>query len=209
MINKLKIIIKNIVWRKMNIHNYTVMASLFPMNHVLVGKRTYGKLNIICYNPEIYIKIGNYCSIGDKVTFLMGGEHNYRCISTYPFYSYIYKNKYIKNNEIKEKNIIIEDDVWIGYGALIFPGVKIGKGSVIGAQSIVLKDVPPYSIYAGTKVIKKRFSEEIIKKISKIDFASISHDKNDLYQDYYKTEIDDDNVDEVIKAFETKNQKEG
>lgn len=71
-------------------------------------------------------------------------------------------------------SIIIEDDVWIGYDALIMPGVTIGKGSVIGARAIVTKDVPPYSIYVGNKVIKKRFSEDIINKLSTIDFQKLS-----------------------------------
>lgn len=52
-------------------------------------------------------------------------------------------------------NIVVEDDVWIGYDALILPGVTIGRGAVIGARSVVTKDVPPYCVYAGTKVVKK------------------------------------------------------
>ena len=64
-----------------------------------------------------------------------------------------------KTIDRKNNDIVIEDDVWIGFGVLIMSGVKVGKGSVIGARSIVTKDVPPYSIFVGNKVIKKRFPD--------------------------------------------------
>lgn len=99
------------------------------------------------------LKIGNFCFIADKVVFLLGGEHNYNRISSFPFKKYYFNEVDATNNG----DIIIEDDVWIGYDSLILSGVKIGKGSIIGARSIVTKDVPPYSVYIGNKVIKKDF----------------------------------------------------
>lgn len=69
----------------------------------------------------------------------------------------------VKRNE----NIIVEDDVWIGMEALILSGVKIGRGSIIGARAIVTKDVPPYSIFIGNRVLKRRFSEKIIETVKK------------------------------------------
>lgn len=203
MIEELKIFLKNIKWRKMNKHNYTVMRSLFPLENVVVGKETYGDLKIICYNPELHIKIGAYCSLANEVTFLMGGEHNYKCISTYPFFSRVYRKSETlninKNND--KKDIIIEDDVWIGYGALIFPGVKIGKGSVIGARSIVLKDVPAYSVYVGTNIVSQRFPKEILDELEKIDFAEITHKSGDAYEKYCKTEININNFGEIYNTF--------
>ena len=147
------------------------------------------------------IKIGNYCSIGPKVIFMGGGEHNYKRISTYPFQSKVYKQK--TNNPVNH-SIIIEDDVWIGYDALIMPGVTIGKGSVIGARAIVTKDVPPYSIYVGNKVIKKRFSEDIINKLSIIDFSKVEHTSFDTYINYCQTEITSSNVDDILECFVTR-----
>ncbi len=69
-----------------------------------------------------------------------------------------------------DKNVVIEDDVWIGANAVILPGVKIGKGSVVGAGAIVTRDVPEYSIYTGANPlnIRPRFSKEEISEHEKI-----------------------------------------
>lgn len=69
-----------------------------------------------------------------------------------------------------DKDVIIEDGVWVGCNVTILKGVHIGKGSVIAAGSIVTKDVPPYSIVGGNpaKVIKFRFTEEQIKEHERI-----------------------------------------
>lgn len=88
-----------------------------------------------------------------------------------------------------------------GFGVLIMSGVKVGKGSVIGARSIVTKDVPPYSIFVGNKVIKKRFPDVVIDKLLDLDFNTIAHKKGDLYQSYCQKEVDADNVDNIINKF--------
>lgn len=195
-------IIKNInklLFRKKNKHNSIKLISEYPINKIKIGNDSYGNLDIKAYNKKGIIKIGNYCSIAESVKFLIGGEHNYKRISTFPFQSIIY-NKSTKDNI--NYNITIEDDVWIGYDCLIMSGTKIGKGSVIGARSIVKSDIPPYSIYVGNKVIKKRFNECIINKINNIDFSKINHKKNDEYEKYCQTEITEENVEEIVKKFE-------
>lgn len=168
-------------WRKNNVHNATVINSLFPFDSVEVGKYTYGKLNMIWMAEKANVKIGNYCSIGPEVKFLVGGEHDYRRISTFPFQTLIYSEK-CKNN--LNRDIVVEDDVWIGYDSLILSGAHIGQGCVIGARSVVTGNVPPYSVYVGNKVIKKRFSDNIIKKLKTIDYSKITHCKNDEYMSY-------------------------
>ena len=186
-------------FRLKNSHNRTYPKSNFPMASVSVGKGTYGPLKVIWMSgKETKLSIGNYCSIGPEVTFLVGGEHNYKRISTYPFQTFVYNEKTIDR---KNNDIVIEDDVWIGFGVLIMFGVKVGKGSVIGARSIVTKDVPPYSIFVGNKVIKKRFPDVVIDKLLDLDFNTIAHKKGDLYQSYCQNEVDADNVDNIINKF--------
>ena len=76
-------------------------------------------------------------------------------------------------------NIIIGNDVWIGYEAVILAGVTIGDGAIIGTRAVVTKDVPPYTIVGGVpaKPIKKRFSEEIISKLLDIQWWNWSDEK--------------------------------
>ena len=137
---------------------------------VEVGEGTYGDPIIQWWNQNSKIVIGKYCSIADGVIFILGGEHRTEWKSTYPFYSFS------KNWELPELNSItpatkgdinIENDVWIGYGAIILSGVRIGDGAVIGAGSVVTKDVAAYSVTAGNpaKHIRWRFSESTIKSL--------------------------------------------
>ena len=69
-----------------------------------------------------------------------------------------YKYKTIQEGPIIKSSVIIEDDVWLGYGVYVLPGICIGKGSVVGAGSVVTKDIPPYSVVVGNpvQIIKKR-----------------------------------------------------
>lgn len=187
-------------FKKNNTHNNVRPTRLIPSQNVKVGKHSYGALNVTWMAPrDVKLTIGNYVSIGPNVQFLVGGDHNFHRISTWPFQSMVYHQPTL--NSEKNRDIVVEDDVWIGMESLIMSGVTIGKGSVIGARSIVTKDVPPYSIFIGNKVVKKRFPDSIIEKIKDIDFSSIEHVQSDAYAEFCKTEILEQNVDEVLKKF--------
>ena len=108
--------------------------------------------------------------IASDVKFIMNGaNHLTNAISTYPFA--IFGNGWEKAMEEKEYpqkgNIIIGNDVWIGYNATIMAGVTIGDGAIIATNATVVKDVAPYSIVGGNPAteIKKRFPPETIEKL--------------------------------------------
>lgn len=113
------------------------------------------------------INIGKYCSIARNVVFDSGFNHNTNFVSTYPFKSFTGLGE---SNVVCKGDINIGNDVWICENVLIMSGVNIGNGAVIGANSIVTKDIPSYSIVAGSpaKFIKNRFTEEQIYKLNKI-----------------------------------------
>ena len=98
-------------------------------------------------------------------------------------------------------DIVIEDDVWIGYDCIVLPGAHTGKGSVIGARSVVTGNIPPYSIYVGNKVIKKRFSDEIVDLIADIDFSRIEHRAGDAYEQFCMQRVNPKNISEIKKTF--------
>lgn len=178
--------------RKRNKHNFTIVGHGNYSDNIYIGKNTYGELNYNDFQCGCKLKIGSYCSLAKGVTFLMGGGHNYNNISSYPFKN---KIKHIQESTSKG-DIIIDDDVWIGYGAIILSGVHIGQGAVIGAGSVVAKDVPPYAIYAGGKIIKYRFSEEIIGELMKIDFSKLSFEQVISHMDLFYKPVDINSVEE-------------
>ena len=148
-----------LIWRKKNKNNFTNIRNIFPLDHVNVGKGTYGGIKVIDYGSESRLKIGNYCSIADEVTFILSGEHPSNRISTFPFQVYYFN----EDEKIADSNgdIVIEDDVWIGYKATILSGVTIGQGAIIASGAVVTKDVEAYSIVGGVpaKCLKYRFPE--------------------------------------------------
>lgn len=163
-------------WRENNKHNATYPSRVCEMSIVSIGNYTYGNIDMIAATNEHTLRIGNFCSVGEDVRFILSAEHYKDNISTYPF-----KYKCIKSGRpeaISKGDIIVDDDVWIGQRATILSGVQIGQGAVIAAGAVVTKSVPPYAIVGGVPamVIKYRFSPEIIEKLMKIDYSKL--DKN-------------------------------
>lgn len=117
--------------------------------------------------------VGRYCSIGRRVS-LGGGNHPMAGLSTHPLLVYGRGRSY-SDDEVEMLRIrnpgssqtIIGNDVWIGDGAVVVAGVTIGTGAVIGANSVVTRDVPPYAISGGipAKTIRHRFPPEVVSKL--------------------------------------------
>lgn len=178
---KWKIIYKN--------DNGLIPKTRFPIGAVQTGKYSYGELNLVSFNWNSKLVIGNYVSIAQNVTFLLDADHYTTNISTYPF-----KAKLIPhhcNEAVSKGDIIVEDDVWIGYGSIIMSGVRIGQGAVIAAGAVVTRDIPPYAIVGGVpaKIIKYRFTPDVVKKLNLLDFSNldtktIQEHIDELYEEY-------------------------
>lgn len=109
--------------------------------------------------------IGKFCQIATGVRFIMnGGNHAMDGISTYPFKVFGKSWANCPINVVSRGDTIIGNDVWFGNSVTIMPGVKIGHGAIIGTNSLVTKDVEPYSIIGGNpaKLIRNRFDDETI-----------------------------------------------
>lgn len=198
-LHHLKLMLFRIKWRRNNPDNNTVPVVCFPTEKVVVGRNTYGPLKVISFgNEKEKLIIGNWCSISNETTFLLSGEHNYKLFTNYPFECRILKN----GNSLCKGTIVVEDDVWIGYGAIILSGVKLGKGCIVGAGSVVRNDIPPYGIFAGDKLVKYRFEKEVRNKLeNNVDFNKLHErlvkDNSFLLSQIVKNE----NLDEIIKAL--------
>lgn len=117
--------------------------------------------------------IGKFCQIASGVEFIMNGaNHQMNAVSTFPFYTlegWIQDVPSINDMPVKG-NTVIGNDVWIGQNATILPGVHIGNGAIIGANSVVGSDIEPYAVVVGNpaRTIRKRFDNELIEIMEKL-----------------------------------------
>ena len=182
---KIKLFVLKRKWKKE--HPESLPVNCFNPKNVYMGKWSYGELNVLSFNNHSKLFIGSFVSIAQDVSFLLDVEHSINTVSTYPFYAKVLKN----GDEATSKgNIVVDDDVWIGYGATILSGVHIGQGAVIAAGAVVSKDVEPYSIVGGVpaKIIKYRFEKPLIDLLltfdyRKLDETMIKTHIGDLYCD--------------------------
>lgn len=123
--------------------------------------------NVLYHFPFIgdRLIIGRSCAIARGVKVIMNGaNHALDGISTYPFYIFGHgweKTAPTDETATSRGDTVIGNDVWLGYEALIMPGVNIGNGAIVAARAVFAKDVPPYAIVAGNpaKVVKMRFAD--------------------------------------------------
>ena len=164
--------LKNVVENSnIEIGDYTIY------NDFIHDPREFQKNNVLYHYPinKDRLIIGKFCSIACGAKFLFNSaNHKMASLSTYTFPLFFEEWGLKKENVAQawdqKGDIMIGNDVWIGYEAVILSGVTIGDGAVIGCRAVVTKDIPPYTIVGGipAKPIRKRFDEETIKELQKI-----------------------------------------
>lgn len=155
-------------------------------NDFIADPLLFEKNNVLYHYPILREKliIGKFCSIACGTKFLFNcANHSLKSLSTYTFPLFYEEWELEKSNITtawdNKGDIVIGNDVWIGYEAVIMAGVHIGDGAIIAARAVVTKDVPPYTIVGGTpaKEIRKRFDAEVIQQLLLLKWWNWSTDK--------------------------------
>lgn len=155
-------------------------------NDFVADPLQFEKNNVLYHYPIHREKliIGKFCSIACGTKFLFNcANHTLKSLSTYTFPLFYEEWELEKSNITiawdNKGDIVIGNDVWIGYEVVIMAGVHIGDGAIIAARAVVTKDVPPYTIVGGTpaKKIRKRFDTEVIQQLLNLKWWDWSTDK--------------------------------
>lgn len=178
---------KETIYLKHVITNPNITVGDFTMYNDFVNDPTLFEKNNVLYHYPINhdkLQIGKFCSVACGAKFLFNSaNHTLSSLSTYPFPLFFeewgLEKKDVTNAWDNKGDIVIGNDVWIGYEAVILAGVTIGDGAIIGTRAVVTKDVPPYTIVGGVpaKSIKKRFSEETISTLLEIQWWNWSKER--------------------------------
>lgn len=170
--DKQTVYLKNVITTpNTEVGDYTMYNDFFN------DPRKFEQNNVLYHYPVNKDKliIGKFCSIACGAKFLFNSaNHSMASLSTYPFPLFFEEWGLDKRNVTEswdnKGNIIIGNDVWIGFEALILAGVSIGDGAIIGSRAVVTKDIPPYTIAAGVpaRPIRKRFDDDTISNLIKI-----------------------------------------
>jgi acetyltransferase-like isoleucine patch superfamily enzyme len=144
-----------------------------------IGKWTYGFPKIYHWNEGCNLTIGNYCSFANNTAIFLGGNHRTDWVTTHPISNLMPGLTPIQGHPTSKGNVVIGHDVWVGNGAVILSGVKVGNGSVIGACAVVSRDIPPYAVAVGNpaRVVKYRFNTSQIEKLMTIEWWLWPDDK--------------------------------
>jgi acetyltransferase-like isoleucine patch superfamily enzyme len=133
---------------------------LWAPKHIRIGRGVYiGKQVSIEANADI----GDYCILANRVAFVGRHDHDIHQLGVPTRFA-----RWIGEDdvpaELREEEVRLEQDVWVGYGAILLTGVVIGRGAVVAAGAVVTKSVPPYAIVAGVpaKIVGYRFSKDEI-----------------------------------------------
>lgn len=178
---------EQIVYLKNVIKNPNIEVGDFTIYNDFVHDPADFEKNNVLYHYPINgdkLKIGKFCSIACGAKFLFtSGNHTLRSLSTYTFPIFYEEwgldTKNIRDAWDNKGDIVVGNDVWIGYEAVILSGVTIGDGAIIGSRAVVTKDVPPYTIVGGVpaRAIRKRFDEDTIAKLKALQWWNWDEEK--------------------------------
>lgn len=178
---------KQTVYLKNVITNPNIQVGDFTFYNDFVNDPTEFEKNNVFYHYPVNndrLIIGKFCSIACGAKFLFNSaNHSMKSLSTYPFPIFFDEWGLDKMQVAaawdNKGDIVIGNDVWIGYEAVILAGVTIGDGAVIGARAVVTKDVPPYTVVGGVpaKEIKKRFSQQTIDGLLRLKWWDWDEDR--------------------------------
>lgn len=161
------------------------LKPIIKRKNILVGDYTYYddpvspedfEKNNVLYHYDFSSEkliIGKFCALATGAKFIMSSaNHKLDGFSTFPFcvLGHGWEN-HMNMEDFKNKgDTVVGNDVWLGYQSTVLPAVTIGDGAIIGAMSVVTKDVPPYAIVAGNpaRIIRYRFEEDIVKQLLQI-----------------------------------------
>ena len=158
--------------QKGEIKKYFYMKDNPIYSNYTIGQFTYGDPLVLEWGEGMTLSVGNFCSIAPNVTILLGGNHRGDWITTFPFNVIFEDFRQIEGHPSSNGDVVIGNDVWIGLNAIILSGVTIGDGAIIAANSVVAKDVNPYTVIGGNpaKRIKHRFNDRTIEDLLRIQW---------------------------------------
>ena len=141
----------------------------YDSTKIQFGDFTYGNPIVHSWGNDGKLKVGKFCSIGDNVWILLGGNHHNEWLTTYPFNAILPEvwGEIDGGIAATKGDVIIGNDVWIANNVTILSGVTIGDGATIANGAVVAKDVNPYTLVGGVpaKPIKQRFEANVIKEL--------------------------------------------
>lgn len=180
---------KDTVYLKNVVSNPYISVGEYTMyNDFVNDPRDFEKNNVLYHYPVNgdRLIIGRFCSVACGAKFLFtSANHSLSSLSTYPFPIFYDEwnldGKNVTDAWDNKGDIVIGNDVWIGFEAVIMSGVTIGDGAIIASRAVVTKDVPPYTIVGGVpaKQIRKRFDDATILRLEKIRWWNWESDKID------------------------------
>ena len=145
---KIRHVSASLKWAKANEHNRTQLGRwTIGLDNVTIGDYSYGEINVLTASKQPKLAIGELCSIAPNVTFVIHNNHPIDHFTTFPLRRFVLGETY--DEACGNGGIVVEEDVWIGYGATILDGVHIRPGGVVAAGAVVTKDVEPYTIVGG------------------------------------------------------------